>query len=86
MTARRDRVQSPETAKGHQQQLVTLLATHLVLTKESALADYSKTLKEVRQMADKLPATRFYALVAVLALFGLAPVLFGLAKLLEALR
>lgn len=37
-------------------------------------------------MADKLPATRFYALVAVLALFGLAPVLFGLAKLLEALR
>ncbi len=26
-------------------------------------------------MADKLPAARFYALVAVIALFGLAPVL-----------
>lgn len=77
---------TPETAKGHQCDLVTPLATHLALTKESALADYSKTLKEVRQMADKLPAARFYALLAVLALFGLAPVLFGLAKLLEALR
>lgn len=76
----------PKTAKGHQLELVTLLATHLVLTKESALADYSKTLKEVRQMADKLPAARFYALVAVIALFGLAPVLFGLAKLVEALQ
>lgn len=37
-------------------------------------------------MASKLPAARFYTLIAVASLFGLAPVLFGLAKLVEALQ
>ena len=36
-------------------------------------------------MATKLPAPRFYSLLFVALVFCLAPVLFGLAKVIEAM-
>lgn len=65
---------------------MTPLATHLVLTKESALLKDIKVLKELCEMAKNLPASRYYTLLGVIALFGTGFLLKGIALLVGSLQ
>lgn len=58
---------------------MTPLATHLVLTKESALLKDIKVLKELCETISNLSQGRYYSLLSVLAMFGLGKLLQGIA-------